>query len=92
VGKNITPPEGAEVIDCTNLMALPGFVNTHYHLYQTLFRGIQEVQERPLFPWHIGLYEFWKHITPEAVYYGAMVGFSELLRTGCTTRSSLRFP
>lgn len=85
IGKNIAPSAGAEVIDCTNLVALPGFVNTHHHLYQTLFRGIQEVQEMPLFPWLIGLYEFWKHITPEAVYYGAMVGFSELLRTGCTT-------
>ncbi len=85
IGKNITAPIGTEIIDCTNLIALPGFVNTHHHLYQTLFRGIQEVQEMPLFPWLIGLYEFWKHITPEAVYYGAMVGFSELLRTGCTT-------
>ncbi len=85
MGKSLIPPQGTEEIDCTNLIALPGFVNTHHHLYQTLFRGIKEVQEMPLFPWLIGLYEFWKHLTPEAVYYGAMVGFSELLRTGCTT-------
>lgn len=76
-----------EVIDCSGLTALPGFVNTHHHLYQTLFRGIQEVQEKPLFPWLIGLYEFWKNITPEAVYYGGLVGFSELLKTGCTLTS-----
>lgn len=87
IGKDITPPIEAEIIDCSNLIALPGFVNTHHHLYQTLFRGIKEVQEKPLFPWLIGLYEFWKNITPEAVYYGAMVGFSELLRTGCTLTS-----
>lgn len=85
IGKNLTVEEGTEIIDCTGLLALPGFVNTHHHLYQTLFRGIQEVQEMPLFPWLTGLYEFWKHLTPEAVYYGALVGFSELLRTGCTT-------
>ena len=87
IGENIVPEENGDIdiIDCSNLMALPGFVNTHHHLYQTLFRGIQEVQEKPLFPWLIGLYEFWKHITPDAVYYGALVGFSELLRTGCTT-------
>lgn len=85
IGKNISVDETIEVIDCTNLLALPGFVNTHHHLYQTLFRGIQEVQEKPLFPWLVGLYEFWKHIDAEAVYYGALVGFSELLRTGCTT-------
>jgi 8-oxoguanine deaminase len=76
--------EDTEIVDCSGLTALPGFVNTHHHLYQTLFRGIKEVQELPLFPWLTGLYEFWKNITPEAVYYGAMVGFSELLRTGCT--------
>lgn len=76
--------EGVEVIDCTGLTALPGFVNTHHHLYQTLFRGIKEVQEQPLFPWLRGLYQFWQHMTEEAIYYGAMVGISELLRTGCT--------
>ena len=89
IGKNLDAEAAgdAEVVDCTGLTALPGFVNTHHHLYQTLFRGIKEVQELPLFPWLIGLYEFWKNITPEAVYYGALVGFSELLRTGCTLTS-----
>lgn len=85
IGKNLDVDYETEVIDCTGLTALPGFVNTHHHLYQTLFRGIDEVQEKPLFPWLVGLYEFWKRITPEAVYYGSMVGFAELLRTGCTT-------
>lgn len=85
IDKDIKAEESTEKIDCRGCVALPGFVNTHHHLYQTLFRGIKEVQEKPLFPWLIGLYEFWKHITPEAVYYGAMVGFTELLRTGCTT-------
>jgi 8-oxoguanine deaminase len=85
IGKDLRTEEGTEKIDCKGCIALPGFVNTHHHLYQTLFRGIREVQEKPLFPWLLGLYEFWKHITPETVYYGAMVGFSELLRTGCTT-------
>lgn len=85
IGKDIKAEESTEKIDCRGYAALPGFVNTHHHLYQNLFRGIKEVQEKPLFPWLVGLYEFWKHITPEAVYYGSMVGFGELLRTGCTT-------
>lgn len=86
IGKNLYEKD-AEFIDCKGLIAIPGFVNTHHHLYQTLFRGIDEVQEKPLFPWLIGLYEFWKHIDTEAVHYGALVGFTELLRTGCTTTS-----
>lgn len=87
IEQHIQPTPTMSLIDCTGLVALPGFVNTHHHLYQTLFRGLKEVQEKPLFPWLIGLYEFWKHLTPEAVYYGAMVGFSELLKTGCTLTS-----
>lgn len=86
IGKNIEIDNlSGSVVDCKGLIAMPGFVNTHHHLYQTLFRGIDEVQEKPLFPWLIGLYEFWKHIDSEAVYYGSMVGFCELLKTGCTT-------
>ncbi|MFV0504813.1 MAG: 8-oxoguanine deaminase [Lachnospirales bacterium] len=84
IEKNIKDSE-AMVIDCTNKVLLPGFVNVHHHLYQTMFRGIDEVQEMPLFPWLIGLYEFWKHMNKDTVYYGSMIGFSELLRTGCTT-------
>lgn len=86
IGENLYDKD-AEVKDCRGLIAIPGFVNTHHHLYQTLFRGIDEVQEKPLFPWLTGLYEFWKHIDSEAVHYGALVGFSELIRTGCTTTS-----
>lgn len=85
MGKDIKAEESTEKVDCRGCAVLPGFVNTHHHLYQTMFRGIKEVQEKPLFPWLIGLYEFWKHITPDAVYYSAVVGFLELLRTGCTT-------
>lgn len=85
IAKNIIILPEYEVIDASNKVMSPGFVNTHHHLYQTLFRGIDEVQEMPLFPWLKGLYEFWKFMSDETVYYGSMVGFSELLRTGCTT-------
>lgn len=92
VGNNITTVQengsnNTKVINCNGLVALPGFVNTHHHLYQTLFRGIKEVQELPLFPWLRGLYQFWQFMTPESIYYGGLVGFSELIRTGCTLTS-----
>ena len=60
IGVNLSAGEDTEIIDCKGLTALPGFVNTHHHLYQTLFRGIKEVQEQPLFPWLVGLHEFWR--------------------------------
>lgn len=84
VGKLPQPGDCREVLDGRGKIAIPGLVNTHHHLYQTLFRGLPEVQGMPLFSWLKNLYQFWKYITPQAVYYGALVGFSELLRTGCT--------
>ncbi len=85
IEKNISLNEDVEIIDVSNKILLPGFVNTHHHLYQTMFRGIDEVQEMPLFPWLKGLYEFWKYLNEETIYLGSLVGFSELIRTGCTT-------
>jgi cytosine/adenosine deaminase-related metal-dependent hydrolase len=32
----------SEVVDASNLVAIPGFVQTHIHLCQTLFRGMAE--------------------------------------------------
>ncbi|WP_088225983.1 8-oxoguanine deaminase [Desulfosporosinus sp. FKB] len=84
IGKHLTFDGPLEVIDGRGKLAVPGLVNTHHHLYQTLFRGLSEVQGMPLFSWLLNLYEFWKHLTPDAVYFGSQVGFAELLRTGCT--------
>jgi len=85
VGKNLACQEGTRVIDAAGRIVMPGLVNTHHHLYQTLTRNIPETQDIPLFPWLLKLYEMWKHLTPEAVRIGAMVGLGELLKTGCTT-------
>lgn len=85
VGKDILPPEGTKVIDAKGKIVMPGLINTHHHLYQTLTRNIPETQDIPLFPWLMKLYEIWKHLTPDAVRLGAMVGLGELLKNGCTT-------
>ncbi|MDI6642256.1 MAG: hypothetical protein QME68_08125 [Elusimicrobiota bacterium] len=52
-------------IDATNCIVLPGFINTHHHLYQILNRVIPEVQNAKLFDWIKFLYELWRNITPE---------------------------
>jgi 8-oxoguanine deaminase len=78
-------PRDARVIDASRHVVVPGFVNTHHHLYQTLTRVIPAVQNAKLFDWLVALYEIWREITPEAVHVGALVGLGELLLTGCTT-------
>ena len=74
-----------EVIDCSGKVALPGFVNTHHHLFQILTRNLPAVQDAKLFDWLVYLYEIWRGITPDAVYASAMAGLAELALTGCTT-------
>ena len=86
VGKNLKV-KADTVIDAKGCVVLPGFVNTHHHLYQTLTRNLPKVQDAKLFDWLIYLYDIWKHINPEAVYASTQAGLGELLLTGCTTSS-----
>ncbi|MEI7527845.1 MAG: 8-oxoguanine deaminase [Elusimicrobiota bacterium] len=83
VGRNLKV-KADTVIDAKNCVVLPGFVNTHHHLYQTLTRNLPKVQDAKLFDWLIYLYDIWKHVNPEAIYASTQVGLGELLLTGCT--------
>ena len=80
-------PDVDEVLDCSTCVVLPGFVNTHHHMYQTLTRVLPAVQDSKLFDWLLSLYEVWREIHPEAVHTSALVAMGELLLTGCTTSS-----
>jgi cytosine/adenosine deaminase-related metal-dependent hydrolase len=72
-------------VDARGKIALPGLVNTHHHLPQTLTRNVPRVQEAPLFRWLVELYEVWRGLDARAVEAAAQVGLGELLLTGCTT-------
>jgi len=76
--------EPLEIIDCSSSVVVPGFVNTHHHFYQTLTRNLPAVQNAKLFTWLTYLYEIWKNIDPEAVYWSTQLATAELLKTGCT--------
>ena len=81
------PPEEAEttaVIDCSRLLVLPGMINTHHHLFQTLTRNLPGAQNAKLFDWLVYLYPIWGRLDEEAVYYATLLGTAELLKTGAT--------
>jgi 8-oxoguanine deaminase len=78
-----------KIIEGDNMLVMPGMVNTHHHLYQTLCRNIPYVQDEELFTWLINLYEVWRELIPEAVRISTLVGLGELLLTGCTTSTDL---
>ena len=81
IGVGLAVPEDYRIIDCSNLVVVPGFVNTHHHFYQTLTRNLPAVQNAKLFDWLVYLYEVWKYIDEEAIYYSSLLAMSELLKT-----------
>jgi cytosine/adenosine deaminase-related metal-dependent hydrolase len=72
-------------LDAQGMVVLPGLVNTHHHLYQSLTRALPAAQDAELFDWLQTLYPIWAGLTGEAVYVSALVALSELVLSGCTT-------
>lgn len=86
VGLAAALPQTADtVLDLTGQIVLPGFVNCHHHLNQTLTRNLPNSQNNNLFPWLRGQYRIWAATTPEASRTSVIVGLAELALSGCTT-------
>jgi 8-oxoguanine deaminase len=79
------PMTADTVIDCSGQIVLPGFVNTHHHLNQTLTRNFPGAQNNNLFPWLKALYRAWARTDAEASRASTLVGLAELALSGCTT-------
>jgi 8-oxoguanine deaminase len=79
------PPTADEIIDARGMVVLPGLVNTHHHLYQSLTRAVPAAQNAELFQWLRTLYPIWAGLTGEAIYVSALIALSELVLSGCTT-------
>ncbi len=75
----------ARTIDASTSVAIPGLINTHHHLYQTLTRAYPAAEHAKLFDWLQTLYPLWVRIDEEAVQVAALVGMAELMLSGCTT-------
>lgn len=73
------------ILNLQNHLVLPGLVNTHHHLYQTLTRCIG--QDSGLFNWLKTLYPIWLGMDGEAIHTSALTGMAELMLSGCTTAS-----
>ena len=88
VGPDLSPAQGdggdVETLDCSRFLAVPGFVNTHHHFYQTLTRNLKPVQNAKLFDWLVYLYDVWSGLDGEGVLVSSLLAMAELLKTGCT--------
>ena len=74
-----------EVINARGHAVLPGLVNTHHHMFQSLTRAVPAAQNAELFGWLRALYPIWAGLTPEMVRISTQVAMAELLLSGCTT-------
>ena len=81
------PATADEVVEARDQIVIPGLVNTHHHMYQTLTRVIGPAQDCELFQWLRTLYPIWAGLTPEMVQVSTQTAMAELLLSGCTTTS-----
>jgi cytosine/adenosine deaminase-related metal-dependent hydrolase len=77
------PGPPAARIDGRGTVALPGLVNAHHHLYQTLTRV--RATDQGLFGWLRALYPVWAGIDAGWMWAAARVGLAELALSGCAT-------
>jgi cytosine/adenosine deaminase-related metal-dependent hydrolase len=88
VGASAELPTSADrVISLAGCVALPGLVNTHHHMYQSLTRAIPGAQDAELFAWLRRLYPIWAGLTPEMIRVSTLTAMAELILSGCTTSS-----
>lgn len=88
VGPTDTLPQTAdETLDLDGHVVLPGLINTHHHLYQTLTRVVPGAQDAGLFQWLKTLYPIWAGMRAEDMRLSTQLGLAELALSGCTTAS-----
>ena len=88
IGEQISTPQGAERIDATRKVILPGLINSHTHLAMNLLKGyaddmrLQEWLEDMIWP-------FESKMNLDDIYFGARLGTLEAIASGTTTLNSM---
>ncbi len=81
-----TPSHPVDVtFDASDMVLLPGLINTHHHFYQTLTRAHKTALNKPLFAWLNALYPMWANLTNDMVGISSELALAELMLSGCTT-------
>ncbi|MBS7640307.1 MAG: amidohydrolase [Candidatus Bathyarchaeia archaeon] len=82
--------ESDEIIDGRGKIAMPGLINCHTHIAMTLFRGVAEDKE--LSTWlRETIWPLESKLKPSDVYYGALLGFVEMIKSGTTCLLDMYF-
>ena len=71
------------LIDCTDCAVLPGLINTHHHVANTLLRGVAD--DVPLEAMLEKAFKVDAQLTRRDVQMGALLGCVEMLKSGTTS-------
>jgi cytosine/adenosine deaminase-related metal-dependent hydrolase len=83
----LLPATADRVLDLAGHVVVPGLVNTHHHMFQSLTRAVPCAQDADLFGWLEALYPIWARLTPEMIRVSSLTAMAELILSGCTTSS-----
>jgi cytosine/adenosine deaminase-related metal-dependent hydrolase len=88
IGRNLDVPE-AEVIDASGKIVAPGLVDTHWHMWNTLLRGMSDGRPTPDGPDRGGYFAtcvgVGRHFLPGDTYAGTRLAAAEAVDAGITT-------
>ena len=84
IAPRIDAPAGAEVIDATNKLVVPGLVNAHYHSHDVLMKGMFEEAPFDIWTSYTGAAGYGTR-THREVRIRTLIGAAEMLRNGITT-------
>lgn len=73
----------SELIDCSDTIVMPGFVDTHRHVWESLFRNLGELGSTGETPVSSAVYG--PHYQPEDVYAATLIGLLGAIEAGITT-------
>lgn len=77
--------EADAVVDLSGHIVIPGLINTHHHMFQSLTRVLPGAQNAELFDWLTTLFPVWRKITPAMQRAACRTAMAELMLSGCTT-------
>lgn len=83
VGQSIAAP-GVQVIDARDMIVMPGFVDTHWHLWSTALRGVIRADD-PKFGYFPTTLRVGPHCTAKDAYASVRLGVAEAVLSGITT-------
>jgi 8-oxoguanine deaminase len=93
VPRNGVPAAPVDVVfDAADHVVIPGLINAHHHMFQTLTRAHPAAINKTLLPWLEALLPIWaKHVDPDNFRLATRLAMTELLMSGCTTVSDHQY-